>query len=300
MLIPVMEGENLLHAERNREAGTLMVTGAEVAHDVPAGSEVEVTLEIDESRLVRARAFLPSTNEEFATELELRQVSLDHAQLANEVEREKGRLGNVLFTLSRTENDQAREVLDRLTGEQVIHHLDTSLAAAAGGEPDAADAAQARLAELQNTLDDLETLLAWPSLRAEAERGLRAAQEVVEKRGQPDDRRILKPLESETRAAIATQQPEILRRKVDELNRLRAKILMGSSEFWIKCLADLKGRLGAMNDPSLAKQLIAHGDYAVQVSDITTLQSIVRQLLGLLPADERYVEGVPSTLMPIR
>ncbi|MHB9022609.1 MAG: Hsp70 family protein [Armatimonadota bacterium] len=300
MLIPVMEGENIQHAERNREAGTLMVTGAQVTRDVPAGSEVVVTLEIDESRLVRARAFLPNANEEFETLLELRQVSVDPAQLAHEIEREKGRLGNIHFTLSRVENEQAREVLRRIEGEQVLHHLETSLAAAVGGEPDAADSCQARLAELQNTLDDLEALLAWPSLRAEAERGLHAAQEVVEKRGRPDDRRILKPLESETRAAIADQQPEVLRRKVDELNRLRAKILMDSSDFWVKCLANLKERVGSMSEPLLARQLIDQGDYAVQVSDFSTLQSIVRQLLGLLPPDERYVEGVPSTLMPIR
>jgi molecular chaperone DnaK len=59
--IPVMEGSNLKRADRNREIGALEERGdsSKVWRDVPSGTEIQVTLEVDESRLVRVRAFVP-------------------------------------------------------------------------------------------------------------------------------------------------------------------------------------------------------------------------------------------------
>ncbi|MCI0435926.1 MAG: Hsp70 family protein, partial [Gemmatimonadetes bacterium] len=53
--IPVVEGENLRRWDRNREIGTLIIGGHQIRRDIPVDTEIEVTVEIDESRLTRAK-----------------------------------------------------------------------------------------------------------------------------------------------------------------------------------------------------------------------------------------------------
>ena len=53
-----------------------------------------------------------------------------------------------------------------------------------------------------------------------------------------------------------------------------------------------------MKDRSLAKQLITQGRRAIDANDLDGLQAVVRQLIGLLPADEQQeVRGYGSTII---
>ena len=61
--IPVVEGESD-RADRNVKIGSLAITGGNIKRDLPAGSSVEVTLSIDQSRLVRVKAYVPLLDEE--------------------------------------------------------------------------------------------------------------------------------------------------------------------------------------------------------------------------------------------
>jgi len=63
--IPIIEGENDL-ADRNRHIDDLLIQAANIRRDLPAGSEVEVTLRIDESRIITATAYVPLLDEEFS------------------------------------------------------------------------------------------------------------------------------------------------------------------------------------------------------------------------------------------
>lgn len=55
--IVVVEGEND-KADRNRFNGALEIRGDMIRRDLPAGSEVEVTLKMDESRILTVTAYI--------------------------------------------------------------------------------------------------------------------------------------------------------------------------------------------------------------------------------------------------
>jgi len=59
--VPVVEGE-IEHADRNRLLGALEIKGTNLRRDLPAGSEVEVTLHFDASRILRAKAVAAQIN----------------------------------------------------------------------------------------------------------------------------------------------------------------------------------------------------------------------------------------------
>ena len=49
ILIPVVEGENVQRADRNRLIGSLEISGEKIQRDVLVGSEIEITIEIDQA-----------------------------------------------------------------------------------------------------------------------------------------------------------------------------------------------------------------------------------------------------------
>ena len=90
--IPVVEGENQHRADRNKLLGALVIKATDIKRDVPAGSEVEISIDIDQSRIIRTKAYIPILDEEFEQILEFEQSTPDHDKLEKEVKLEKARL----------------------------------------------------------------------------------------------------------------------------------------------------------------------------------------------------------------
>jgi len=68
--VPIVEGERS-KADRNMVGRPAGSQADEVKRDVPAGSEVEITIRIDTSFVPRADAYVPILDEEFAIEVDL-------------------------------------------------------------------------------------------------------------------------------------------------------------------------------------------------------------------------------------
>jgi molecular chaperone DnaK len=68
--IPVIEGENEA-ADRNHIVGFFEVLSSEIKRDLAAGSEVALTLKINESRIVAANIYVPILDEDFERILDL-------------------------------------------------------------------------------------------------------------------------------------------------------------------------------------------------------------------------------------
>lgn len=72
--LQLVEGEGDF-ADINRELGTLIVPLENVSRDLPAGSEVEVSVEVDESRQFRVTAYIPVLDEEWTQQLNVRSLA---------------------------------------------------------------------------------------------------------------------------------------------------------------------------------------------------------------------------------
>jgi len=62
--ITVLEGENQ-RADRNHRIGYLEISGKKIKRDLPLGSDIEITMNMDESQNVQVQAFVPVLDEEF-------------------------------------------------------------------------------------------------------------------------------------------------------------------------------------------------------------------------------------------
>ena len=62
--IPLLQGENE-RSDRNREIGTLRIAGKDISRTLPAGSDVEMVVDVDRDFKVKVNAFIPLLNQSF-------------------------------------------------------------------------------------------------------------------------------------------------------------------------------------------------------------------------------------------
>jgi len=299
--VPVVEGENTRRADRNREIGAIEVRGDKIKRDLLAGSDVEVTIEMNESRLLKARAYVPLLDEEFEVAMNTEVISGDPKQLAKEFEQEKARLEKAREKAQETGLSEAEKPLQRIRDGHMIHDVETALDDAKVDHDavarDAADRCQQHLRELKSAIDEAEDAMEWPMLVSEAESQLEWARQIIGEHGESDDRRSFNSLESEIKKAIAAHDADLLHSKMDELRSRVMKILQQQPGFWVgyfRYLAEEKR--SDMRDHAQAERLIAQGHRAIDASDINGLVDVVRQLAALLPEPPMPPGTIISTI----
>lgn len=283
--IPVMEGE-LARAHRNRQVGTLEVTASEVVRDVPAGSEVEVTIQIDPSRLVTTRAYVPILDEEYEQPVDLgRPAPRDPRNLRRDAEVEQRRLEEVRMQARAVDASKARELLARIDAERMVEDID-ELVGAAGVDSDAAATCERRVLDLGAAVDDVEDALRLPQLAEELQQTRRVVREVVDADGDETDRQDLRGCEVEIEHAMQSQDVAMLKRQQHGLWIIARRILDRTGQLPFIEFENLKGMRSNMVDLRRGDQFIAEGEDAIARRDVNTLRSVNVRLYQLLPPDE--------------
>jgi len=283
--IPVVEGENTRRANRNRLVGDLKILGDEIRRDLPAGSDVEVTLEMDESRLIRTKAYIPILDEEYEKVIEPKLITADPKQMADDFEQEKARLEEAREKAEEMGLPEVKEPLQRVQDEHMMHDIETALDAPEA-DADAPARCQGRLLQLKSAIDEVEDALEWPTLASEAEERIEEARKIVDEYGESDDQRSFNSLESDITKAIASHDADLLHRKMDELQSLVGGLLRQQPAFWVSYFRYLaEEKKSYMRNQALAERLVAQGRRAIDANDLNELATVVSQLIDLLPQE---------------
>lgn len=296
--IPVVEGDNTRRADRNRLIGTLEISAVGLARDVPSGSEIEITIDMDQSRLVQTRAYIPVLDAEFKEVITLHLRDVDLAQLAQAVAAELSRLEETRHQVDQVGDPAARQLLQEgIDRERIAQDVQAALVAAAG-DPDAADKCQYRLLALKTALDQVEEALEWPALRDQVEQRLTELRDLVRQHGEAAEKKQAALLEAEIQQVLKTRQADQLRRKSEEVLGLNSQILIRQPSFLVEVLDDLRHHQDQMSDPDLATQLFAQAHRAMEANDLPLLHAALRQLLALLPPKQQQARsGFGGTTM---
>ncbi len=284
--IPVVEGQNA-RADRNHRIGHLEIRAEQVRRTIPAGSEVEVTIEVDESRLVRTKAYIPILHEEFEEVMHITGGAAPKLEeLQKEVAAEKERLAETRKRSQGIGDPQAQQALQRIDGERMVHDIDSALEAAPV-DPDAAGECARRLLDLRVAIDQVEEALEWPSLVAQAEELITAVRDLINQHGDAEDRSASKEREASIRNAIQSRDADLLRQRTEELRSLAMRVLDRKGILPVLHYQKLAEMKEQMRDPARAQQLLAQGLQAMNSNNTQGLRAVNRQLVELLPAQAR-------------
>ena len=273
--IPVVEGENS-KADRNRLQGMLTVGGTDIRRDIPAGSEVEVTLMMDEDRCIRARAYVTMLDEDFEVVITPETRTPDASRLKGELREEKKRLGELAG-----KSGSSPAVLEQ---QAKIEELE-DMVETAQGDPDAANKAEARILALKASLDRIEGESEWPKMVENARKELDDLDDIILQFGNdnPEFKKRAKDLRAEVERLIEERRDDRLPKKVEQVLSLYHEVLLSQDGVWVGLFQNVKGRKAEMSDRAMASRLIERGDACMQNGNIDQLRQITSQLMGLLP-----------------
>jgi len=296
--IPVVEG-NKKRADRNMLIGWLEVTGQKVPRDVPAGSPIEVTIAVDESRIAKVLAYVPRLDEEFENILDPKFSPIDEPILTDHAEKAKIHLQKVREQAKLAGSARADDLLKRIEDEQLTRQIDMPPMVTQQDKREALDTCERRRVELDARLDDIEELINWPVLVAEAEAQITGGQDIVKQYGDSQDVDDFSRLAEETRKAIASKDADSVQQKTRNLSQLVIQVLMKHPGWWVASLEHLETEyMDNMRDQAEAERLFAQAHRAIDNQDFENLKIAVRQLWGLLPDEiSEQLRGYRSTVI---
>jgi len=295
--ISVVEGEND-KADRNRLNGALEIRGDMIRRDLPAGSEVEVTLKMDESRILTVAAYVPLLDEEFAAKIEMKRHQPDPDELRKDYEAEMRRFCEVKSKAAAAGGQTAERLIEEVGTSPLALEV-KSLLAAAKADPAAALQGEKRLLELKLKLDEVADALEWPVLKKEVRELLSELQRLAEHHGNDQQQQKVDDLAQEVEEVIREEKPERLRKKMEQIARLYVEIATAQPGWWIYQFQRMEEQLGEMSDRPRAERLLLQGHECLSKNNLTGLQNVVRQLWDLLPKDvvEEAKRGYGATIM---
>ncbi len=296
--VPVVEGEVEL-ADRNRLLTRLVIKGGEVRRDVPAGSEVEVTLLLDTSRILKMNAYIPILDEEFESTIDsIQKANPDPKHLHQEFEAELSRLKGLRNNAHEVDDNKIDAALDEVDSSGKLEEIER-LIEDAKADPDAANIAEKRLLEIKVRIDRAEDALKWPALVNQANQALDQLDEMVNEHGDDDQKERAIEFRKEIEDLIKQKRSEPLRRKIEQAFSLYREMLFKQPGFWLGYFNHLIDQRGKMKDQDAAERLIDRGQEFIANGNVQGLRSVVSQLLGLLPDDvaEQIQRGYQSGLL---
>jgi len=295
--IPLVEGNNP-RADRNQLIGYLEVHGDNVPKDVPIDSEVEVTLSMDESRKIRVKAYVPILDEEFEREFDTKYLEIKKQDVDDEVEKTKKRLEAIRNKNQQIGSTSADDLLKQIETKHLVDEIDPAVDFKQQSDIESLDRRQRRRIELDVKLDEIEELISWPALVAEAGTEISGGREIIDNYGDSQDNDDFSRLEAAVRKAIASKNPDSLQQKIRTLSQLVMEVLMKQPGFWVAQFERLEEEYkGKMSDQAEAELYFAKAYQAINNQDYEGLKSAVRQLYGLLPeTDAEEVRGYRSTV----
>ncbi|WP_367127966.1 Hsp70 family protein [Saccharothrix sp. HUAS TT1] len=281
--IPVVQGEHD-RGDRNRQVGVLEIRPRDVRIDLPAGTEVEVTIEMDTSGLVTVVADVPLVQAQFEAEINVLEVrTLAPDVLRGQLDEVETRLGALRSKATTSSSAQAQQRLDKLDDESAVLTARDQVGAAKV-DTGAAAAAEERLRDLQAELDDIEDALELPTLTHQLHAMLEEAAELTEQTGTPADRQELGELRRRSADAIDSGDLAAVRAQIERVGTFLLELERRGPDWPVKLFYALQG----MVPPSTqASALVREGSRALASRDARTLDAVNQRLIRLLPQEEQ-------------
>jgi len=276
--IEVYEGESS-NPDNNDVITTLHIKGDELPYDLPEGTDVDITIAVDESRTVTVEAYISSIDKTLDVRADRYAQPIDTKKLTVELETQKDRLNKVANDIPEDEKSKLEDKIDSLETSIKNSESDT----------DDRQKAERDLRELKSDLEKIEQDRSIPQLSEEFHEKLQSLKGVLDAVKDESERMriadVLASIEAEGEKAITDKDKELLVRLNEQLQGLIMAILLEDPAVWVGWLNNIKVRKDELTNQAVAEHHIAKADEAAASGDVEGLKQHVRELFDLLPED---------------
>lgn len=279
--IRVVEGE-AERADRNKLVGSLDIRGEGISRDLMLGSDIEVTIRVDESRIVTVQAYVPVLDMDFEATSDMGTVTREASEIRADLDAEMARILELRGKASATGDQEAGKLILQIENGQSLAEV-RELAAGAR-DADTAGKCESRLLELKIRLDKVAEKLEWPTVVADAE-GLIESLSGALKDGTPEQKKEGEGIIADLRRIVKGRNPEDLKRKQAQGESLYWRIAFEQPSFWVYTFQKLEKEIDRMIDRERAARLFDQGRAYLSHNNPTGLRNVVTELWKMLPED---------------
>ena len=279
--VKVYEGESEI-PDRNIFVCDVKINGKDLPFDLPEKTEVEIQLEVNESREVTVKTYIPSID----LSLDGRGSILSEIININEL---SGDFGKELERGSKIEEDCTLE--ERLKLHQLGSSIDASLKNAKNDE-DEKRKANKQIKDLKIYLDTLEKEKEIPQLVKEFSSLAGEVENIINDVAQPSQKETLQEqlrnLKKEGEKAVQENDKFLLIRVNEQLLDLARKVWHTDPGYWVYHYEKLiqEDRSKFLNQRE-ANYYIEKGKNCIDQRDATGLRECVWKLVSLLPPEKQ-------------
>jgi len=295
----VWEGKAGTRPERNDWVGRVAISGVQLPSLLPKGSEVEITLRMDESRRITVNVFFPYLGET------IEDVLLPHIQPnvdPNWVVEVRGTIKRKVdnFTLELIEIDELKtDDLEEIKGElyETEELIDKGL-----DDYDRGLTVKNRLNELLIRLDEIERDIKWPLLEKKARDEITVTKDSLERYGTEQDREIFTHLQAKLNRVVEAKNPKLVESAISELQTFKWQVCFRNPKFWIDRLLNIGDYFHEIHwsNRRRANELLNEGKTALSTNGYSDqIPKTVVQLWDLMPEDDVEKTKTPRDDLPI-
>ncbi|WP_299334869.1 Hsp70 family protein [uncultured Psychroserpens sp.] len=285
LIINIIEGKSKGLPSSGLSIGYIEISGKDLEEDLIKGTDIEIEIEVTESRDLKINVFLQSCDQEFKNVFSESERAISINKINMEINTVLGDVEALIKTNNSEENFEYSQQLETIR----VGLIETQISASLINDDDISDAKfqlDDRKRKLIQDFDDLtrNKLIAkeieeYKDTKSSLEYHLNKEEN---ERYQEKYARIIK----NEREVINSGNKYLIRSKIKELDELYDAIIQSSDENFITYFLNLKFCTEFSNQRR-ADKLFKQGDQALEKQDYKSLRHIVYGLSALLPDYEK-------------
>jgi molecular chaperone DnaK len=283
--VPLVQGESD-RADRNKIIGVLCIHAHHIPRDLPAGTEIQVTLSVDEFSRTEARGYVPWLDRWFDEIVRFESEEKSAEQINVGLNEQQERLK--LLEQQAAELESAAATKPAAGIDERAREVESLIAE---GDRDSIELAEQMLRLMTRHIDRVEAETRTEGLRTEFRKRVQGWREFVTSMGRNTE---LDALDREFNAAMERGDMAVAESKRDALARLTQHLSMQTIDYWMGLLQYLHGRYEELNLLAMAGSRFEQGVRAANNDDIHELSTVCFELINLLPREERGKLDVPA------
>jgi len=282
IIIKVVEGSQYNLPEANQTIGDLKILGKKLSRDIVRNAEIEITLEMSESRDLKVTVYIPMSDQQFTEVFNPSQRSLSVVELQEDVET----LGDKLETeISEAVQREDYETADTLTAlkKKVGDLVDNTKQLTDDDVTDKKFQYEDNKRKIAQEIDNATRDKRIDLLKIKYNEDKAWCKEILDENGNDHDHKIFNDIAAREQSFLNSITPVKIMEAIDELVELGAVILWRTPTFLENRFKRLIEKPQLFNDQEQAKSLIESGNLAITNKNYDRLKEVNWGLISLLP-----------------
>ena len=274
------EGESKI-PDRNTFVCELGINGNDLPYDLPEGTEIEITVELNESRELSVIAYIPLIDLTLNARSTVKDEVVDIKELETELNVQTEKAKTISENCSPEERKTINETIQSVQASVKNAHIDE----------DEKRKANKQIKDLKIALDKIEKEKEMPQLTKEFHAKIESVQKIIDEYADEKDKDAnneqLSKMKDEGEKAIEDNDKTLLIRVNEQIEELGARALFSNPATWIYHFQQItQGDKNFINEKE-ARYYIEKGKRAIEFNDMDELKRCVHNLMLLLPSDEQ-------------